>query len=73
MYVALQKFLTRQAMYVQCNAEWQTCNHCCSGKAISIPGSEGVFVALGIQHAMHVHHTVICDLPGSTIFFHIIS
>jgi len=31
--------------------------------------SEYVFVAIGIQHAMHMHHTV---LPCSTIFFHII-
>ena len=34
---------------------------------------KSVFVALGIQHAMHKLHTVICDLSGSTIFFHIIS
>jgi hypothetical protein len=32
-----------------------------------------VFVALGIQHAMHMLHIVICDLSSSTIFFHIIS
>ena len=32
-----------------------------------------VFVALGIQHAMPVHHVVICCLPRSTEFFHIIS
>jgi hypothetical protein len=32
-----------------------------------------VFVALGIQHAMRIRHTVICDLPRATIFFHIIS
>jgi len=31
------------------------------------------FVALGIQHAMIMHHIVICGLPVSTIFFHIIS
>jgi hypothetical protein len=28
--------LTRQAMYVQCNMEALSRNHCCSGKAISI-------------------------------------
>ena len=32
-----------------------------------------VFVASGIQHTMHIHHTVTCSLPGSTIYFHIIS
>ena len=32
-----------------------------------------VRVALGTQHAMRMRHAVICDMPGSTIFFHIIS
>jgi hypothetical protein len=32
-----------------------------------------VFVALGIQHAMRMCHIVICGLPCSTVFFHIIS
>jgi hypothetical protein len=31
-----------------------------------------VSVALGIQHKRRMRHTVICGLPGSTIFFHII-
>jgi hypothetical protein len=30
-------------------------------------------VALGVQHAMYMLPMVICGLPGSTIFFHIIS
>jgi len=34
---------------------------------------ECVFVALGIQHAMHMLHTVIYGLSGSTIYFNIIS
>jgi hypothetical protein len=38
------------------------------GKAINITYSECVFVALGIQHAMGMHHTLICGLPGSTYF-----
>jgi len=39
----------------------------------SITYSESVFVALGIQHVMRVRRIVICDLSGSTVFFHIIS
>jgi len=31
-----------------------------------------VSVALVIQHATRIRHTVISDLPGCTIFFHII-
>jgi len=42
-------------------------------KQLSITYSERVFVALGIQHAMPMHHIVICGLSVSTIFFHIIS
>jgi len=50
-------------------------NHFCSGKAISTTYSvcERVFVALGIQHSMRLRYIVICGLPGSTIFFHIMS
>jgi len=40
---------------------------------MSITQTECVFVALGIQHAMHMRHIVIYDLPRSTIFFHNIS
>jgi hypothetical protein len=47
--------------------------HCCIGKTVSITYSECVYIALGIQHAMHMQHIVICGLPSSTIFFHIIS
>ena len=35
--------------------------------------SEIVFVALGIQREMRMRRIVICCLPDSTIFFHIIS
>ena len=34
---------------------------------------ECVFVAFGIQYAMQMRRIVICGLPRSTIFFHMIS
>ena len=40
---------------------------------MSITYSESVFVALGIQKARRMCHIVICGLPHSKIFFHIIS
>ena len=49
------------------------CNHCCSGKAISIRYSDYVLVALGIQHAMRMRYVVIRGLPDSAKFVHIIS
>jgi hypothetical protein len=47
-----------------------SCNHCCSGKALSITYSERVIVALGIQRAMRMRHIVICGLPRSATFCH---
>ena len=55
------------------NAEARAYNRCCSGKAINITYTWCVFVVLSIQHAMCVHRNVICGLPGSAEFFHIIS
>ena len=54
---------------LQRNIEARWCNHCCSGKAISVTYSEYVSVALGIQHATRMRHIVICGLPGCTNFF----
>jgi hypothetical protein len=64
---------TRQTMYILCNIEVCLCNICFSRKEITIPYSEGVFVALGIQHVLHTCHTVICRLSGSAVCFHIIA
>jgi hypothetical protein len=60
-------------MYMYLNIETPLCNRFCNGKSIFITYSECVFVALGIHHAMCMHHIVICDLPHSTTFCHIIS
>jgi len=60
--------MTRQAMH-NVNIEESSCNHSCSGKAISITYSDCVFVALGIQNTVRMRHTLSCGLPGSTIFF----
>jgi len=64
---------TRQAMGVKRNVQARPCNHCCSGKAMSITYSECVCIAVGTQRAMRLRSVVICGLSGSTAFFHIFS
>jgi len=70
---AEQQKRTDKTDYVWRNVEARSCKHRSSGKAISITYSECVFVALGTQREMRMRHILICDLPGSTILFHIIS
>jgi hypothetical protein len=41
-------------------------------KQKNIAYSDCVFVALGIQQAMRMRYTIICSLPGCTIFFYIV-
>jgi hypothetical protein len=53
---------TRQAMYVQCNVEERSHNHCCRQKAVSITYSECVFVILVTQHAKHMHHIILSSV-----------
>jgi len=69
---------TRPAMYVQRKTEGRLFSHCYSGKAINIIYCEFVFVfvAVDTQYVMYVmcmRHIVICGLPASTIYFHIVS
>jgi len=40
---------------------------------ITQPECLSVFVALGIQHAMSMRHVVMCGLPRSKVYFHLIS
>jgi len=58
---------------VEPNVQARSCNNSCSGKGISTTNSERVFIALGIQHAIHMPHIVLSGLAGSKLFFHIIS
>jgi len=60
-------------MHAYRNTVARSCNHRCSGKAISITYSECGFIALGTQPAMRMRHILICGLASSTIFSHIIS
>jgi len=70
--LAVNAHVTKQEKYIWRNVEVRSCNHCCSRKTVSITYDECVFVALVIQHAKRMRHIVICCLPSSTIFFHII-
>jgi len=81
-FVALFKLWIRRSLLIckqdsQCtckrNIEARSRNRCCLWQAINITYSECVFVALGIQHTKRLRCNVVCGLPGSTLFFHIVS
>jgi len=44
------------------NVEARSCNHSCSGNAISNTYSECVFVALGIEHAMRMRRVILSSV-----------
>jgi hypothetical protein len=56
-----------EAMYVQCNIETRSGNHCFSGKPMSIAYCECVSVDFGIQHGPYSH---LWPAPHYDIFPH---
>jgi len=44
-----------------------SCNHCCSGKAISIAYSECVFVALCIQYAVRMRRIILSSVASLAV------
>jgi hypothetical protein len=75
MYASVSSAIIKQEKQCMCNVTLRCVRAIIVvvEKAMSITQRECVFVALGIQHAMCMRHTLICDLPRSTTFFHIIS
>ena len=51
----------RQCKY-KSNSEGRSCNHCCSGKVISITHSAHAFVALGVQHAKRMRRIILSSV-----------
>ena len=63
-------------MYVQHNIQALLCNHCRYGKGVRITYSDCVSVVLVIQDTKCMRRIAlspVCDLSGTTIFFHIFS
>jgi hypothetical protein len=66
----LLRFVCKQAMYIWCDTEVQSCNYCCCGKAILHILS--VCVTLSYPTcSLHVLYYIVI-WAGSTIFFHVI-
>jgi len=67
---------TRQIMYVQRNIEVRSCNHCCSGKAVSITQRECVCVCVCVYSLRypasnaHVPYYHLWPAPLYNIFPH---
>jgi len=56
--VQVFRLLTRQAMCTERNTEACSCNHCCSGKSLSITYSDCVFIELVFLYEMSTGHTI---------------
>ena len=57
-------------MCVESNSQTCSCNHCCSGKAISITYSESLCSLMAHVHAMHMCHIVMLPAKLYNIFPH---
>jgi hypothetical protein len=51
------------------NIEARSRNHCCRGKAISITYSEGVLVALVIQHARRIRRIILSPVTCLALLY----
>ena len=71
LFVSQSTKQNRQCMY-KCNIETRSRSHSCHWKVISITYSECMFVALGIQTKMCMHHIVTWGGPAQlyNIFLH---
>ena len=54
----------KEAFFLEPNTAAHCCNHCCCGTAINVAYSLFMLVALGIEHAVRMRHTVNCDLQA---------
>jgi hypothetical protein len=61
-------FQKRRGTYIYVTVRRVRATKVAEKKTISVTHSECMFVALVIQHGICTRHSVICDLPGSTIF-----
>ena len=52
---------------MQSNNGGRSWKHCCSGIAVRITYSECMFVALGIQHTMHMRHVLLTSVACPTL------
>jgi len=68
-----QMYEIDKTVYVKRNIKAISCNHCCSGRAMSVTYSVCVFVASGTQREMRMRHCHLWRVRGLLYFFHIIS